>query len=222
VSERTRSAYDRWAPRYDAEPNPHTLLEHAPVLEAVAPSQQDSILDAGCGTGRYSAVFAELGAAVTGADFSEPMLAVARERVPAAKFVQVDLERPLPFGNAVFDKVNCAQTLKHLPDLVRPMRELARVLRPNGRFIFSVTHPDMDWEGYEARVSPSFNLAEESDIHHHTWNTYLAALESTGFGDIHVVDVRVSETIEHLLTPKSFRRVVGRPQILLCTSVRDG
>ena len=129
MSERTRSAYNRWAARYDTEPNPHTLLEHAPVLDAVAPSRHDSILDAGCGTGRYCVAFAKAGSKVTGVDFSEKMLAVAREHLPAANFVQADIEHPLPFEDAAFDKVNCAQTLKHLPDLIGPMREFARVLR---------------------------------------------------------------------------------------------
>jgi SAM-dependent methyltransferase len=146
------------------------------------------------------------------------MLALARHRVEQAEFLEADLQESLPLPSSAFDKVGCAQTLKHLPSLAVAFREFHRVLKPGGLLVFTVTHPEMDWEGYEMRVVPDFILSSESDIHHHPWSTYEDGLSEAGFGQIKPTPIRVSAVIEPLLLPESYRRVVGRPQILICTA----
>ena len=77
------------------------------------------------------------------------MLDRALEKHPRLIFRFADLSERLPINGASFDKVNCAQALKHLPNLPASFKEFARVLKSGGAFIFSVTHPDMFWGGYE-------------------------------------------------------------------------
>ena len=54
MTRRTKNAYDRWAMYYDADPNPHTSLEHQDVLNLLAVKKNEKILDAACGTGKYA------------------------------------------------------------------------------------------------------------------------------------------------------------------------
>lgn len=220
LTERTRNAYERWAATYDTDPNIHTQLEYEPVLTAIAPTPGEKVLDAGCGTGRYSFACSQSGASVVGVDNSGAMLRIAQSKSDEVAFLRADLTRHLPFPNATFDKVNCAQVLKHLPSMALTMREFARVLRPDGRLVFSVTQPDMDWQGYELRAQPEFILSAEADIHHHSWADYESALREAGFGEIKREDIRASKTIANLLTPGSLARVRHRPQVLLCTARR--
>lgn len=223
MSDRTRLAYERWAPAYDSDPNPHLALEYPILSAAVAAESGDRILDAACGTGRYAIPFAAAGANVTGLDFSEAMLARARIALPSANLCRADLTRPLPLSGSCFDKVNCAQALKHLEALGPSLREFARVLRPGGLLVFSVTHPDMTWDGYEMRQPVTVHLDAEADIHHHPWSAYETALVDAGFGDIRPQAVRVSSAIASFLTPASFVAVAGRPQVLVCSARRaDG
>jgi len=214
MSERTRNAYDQWAPTYDSSPNPQVVLEFPDVLELLAPTAGETILDAACGTGRYAVVAAERGATVTGLDFSAEMLAKAQRRLPNTEFHAADLTKPLPFPSHCFDAILCAQALKHIPDLSLTMREFARVLRTGGRVIFSVTHPNMVWDDYEMREHPGFLLNEHADIFHHQFNDYVAAVESAGFRIARLVEIPVSERIRGLLTERSYPLVAGRKQIL--------
>lgn len=222
MSDRTRDAYDRWAPTYDADPNPQTVMEHHHVVELVTPRPGERILDAGCGTGRYAAVCDARGADVIGIDFSEGMLAAARAAWPGISFVKADLAGRLPFADATFDKAVCAQTLKHLPALAGAVRELARVLKPGGALVFSVTHPHMDWEGYEMRATPDFVLSREADIHHHALADYRSAVASARLVMEEEVEVPVSETIAHLLTAESYQRVEGRKQVIIFKARKEG
>jgi SAM-dependent methyltransferase len=215
---RTQLAYDRWASAYDTDQNPQCALEYEPVLAAVAPTPGDCILDAACGTGRYAVAFLRAGADVTGLDFSDAMLAKARAKLPNTPLCAGDLAAPLPFADGTFNKICCAQTLKHLPKLQPTFREFSRVLQRGGLLVFSVTHPDMVWDDYETRASASVDLLQESDIHHHTRATYEDALTGAGFRSVVFQDVRVSTVIEPLLTLESFAKVVGRAQILLATA----
>src|SRR5579884_2668504 len=114
MTKRTRSSYAAWAATYDADPNPQTALEFAPVLDALGARPGERVLDAACGTGRYTVALRDRGVEVTGCDFSSEMLAVARARLPQVELVEADLNDPLPFADASFDALLCAQALKHL------------------------------------------------------------------------------------------------------------
>src|SRR5581483_6014749 len=97
------------------------------------------ILDAGCGNGRYTRFIlreADADAMITGFDYSQQMLARARERLHTERATQVaaDLTR-LPYGDATFDAVVCGWVLEHLPDPKPGLQELARVLRPAGKLL---------------------------------------------------------------------------------------
>jgi ubiquinone/menaquinone biosynthesis C-methylase UbiE len=181
----------------------------------VAVKRDEKILDAACGTGIYSFEFASKGADVIGVDFSEAMLKSARLKYPKLNFKYADLTKKLPFQNNKFDKINCAQALKHIKNLIPPLKEFFRILRKGGSFVFSVTHPEMDWEGYETKIKPAFVLSGQSEIYHHRFADYFDAIDKAGFEINRIVQLAVSEKVRHLLTARSYRTVKGRYEIVI-------
>ncbi len=102
-----------------------------------------SVLDAGCGTGIFSAIFANQGASrVTGIDISKGSLGTARglkEKfgLDAAEFLQQDMLE-LPFADASFDIVWAWGTVHHTTDPFRAIDQLIRVLKPGGALLLAV------------------------------------------------------------------------------------
>jgi SAM-dependent methyltransferase len=101
------------------------------------------ILDAACGNGRYTRFLlrqADADARLTGFDYSLGMLRRARQRVDSARVTHAaaDLTR-LPYADLTFDAVVCGWVLEHLPDPRPGLRELRRVLRPQGRLLLLTT-----------------------------------------------------------------------------------
>lgn len=92
-----------------------------------------SCLDLCCGQGTLTALLTEAGAQATGLDFSRRMLDLAAERAPGARLVESDAA-DMPFEDDSFDQVLCNFGMMHLPDQPRVLREIARVLKPAGRF----------------------------------------------------------------------------------------
>ncbi len=88
------------------------------------------ILDVGCGTGLASVPLLDNDFTVVGVDPSEPMLAHAKRHYPTAQWVVGTAEK-LPFDDASFDAVISAQVM-HRVDRVAAMREILRVLQPDG------------------------------------------------------------------------------------------
>lgn len=208
--DRTRKAYDCWSVTYDSDPNPQTVLEEASVVELVSPSPGDRILDTACGTGRYCRLFRERGADVIGIDFSDGMLRMARTALPQVAFHWADLPTSLGFPDNAFTKANCAQALKHLPDIRPTLSEFAREVTAGDTITFSVTHPDMNWQDYELSRSPSLMLSAESDIYHHRFCDYFEAIEMAGLRLVEFRQVPVAECIKAYLTAESFQKVQGR------------
>ena len=115
------------------------------VAEAASGIDAGSILDLGVGTGETaSAVLAvHPGARLVGIDESEPMLALARERFPAADLRVQRLEDPLPEGS--YHLVVSALTVHHLDDMGKAdlFRRVHGQLLPGGRFVLAdVVVPD--------------------------------------------------------------------------------
>lgn len=98
------------------------------------------LLDLCCGTGdlAFLAEKAAPAAAVIGADFTFPMLGIARRRRAAARgrsrFVQADALR-LGFGSGSFDAITIGYGLRNVADLPQALAEMRRVLAPGGRLV---------------------------------------------------------------------------------------
>jgi ubiquinone/menaquinone biosynthesis C-methylase UbiE len=108
-----------------------------------------SLLDAGCGNGRYSIHLmrtAPPDARLSAFDFSVNMLARARKRLDSdrANFVSAELTR-LPYANASFDAAVCGWVIEHLPEPRPALREFYRVLQPGGKFLMLCTEDT--WSG---------------------------------------------------------------------------
>lgn len=218
---KTKHAYDRWSEIYDSEPNSQKVLEEDGVLDLVSPSSGDLILDAACGTGRYCQLFQDGGADVLGLDFSEGMLSVARVKLPDIEFKCANLELPLPFPDEMFNKINCAQALKHISDLHPTLSEFSRIIVPGGTITFSVTHPDMNWENYVVSYSSIVNLKHEAEVYHHRFCDYFQAIAKAGLKLSGFRQVPVNATIREYLTPESYEKVKGRYQIAIFHSVKE-
>ena len=98
------------------------------------------VLELGCGTGNMwhdAAKWLPKDASLTLTDFSAGMVKTAMANVPALpniSFQQVDIQQ-IPFEDNSFDLVIANMMLYHVPDLKKGLSEVARVLRPEGRFI---------------------------------------------------------------------------------------
>lgn len=108
------------------------------ALAAVNPGER--ALDLCCGTGDIAFALADRGAAVTGLDFSDKMLEVARSRLKRSpksrnlNFLQGDAQQ-LPFPNDSFDAITVGYGLRNLSSWETGLREMIRVGKPGARIV---------------------------------------------------------------------------------------
>ena len=107
------------------------------VLDAAGAGPGSRLLDVCSGPGFIAAAAAARGATVSGLDFSSAMVAAARQRFPALTFREGDAEA-LPFDAGSFDAVTMNFGLLHLARPDTALAEAHRVLRPGGRYAFTV------------------------------------------------------------------------------------
>ena len=107
-------------------------------------SARTRLLDLGCGPcGALAFVVQETGCRAVGADVSVAALAAGRARFAPLELAgrvdlrSVDLDDPLPFGEAAFDAVISLDVVLHLEDRTKTFREVARVLAAGGTFLFT-------------------------------------------------------------------------------------
>ena len=103
------------------------------------------VLDLACGEGYNTRILAVKGAEVVGVDFSESMIQLARQKEAEEKlgivyFVSDAADLKVLSSNH-FDLVTCFMSLQDIEHYEEAISEVARVLKENGRFIFSIPHP---------------------------------------------------------------------------------
>jgi demethylmenaquinone methyltransferase/2-methoxy-6-polyprenyl-1,4-benzoquinol methylase len=140
-----RAMFDRISPVYDAMNRVMTAgldrrWRRLAASAAVRPG--DEVLDLCCGTGELAlADLAAGGARVVGLDFSAAMLERARRKSDAVEWRQGDA-LALPFQDASFDAATVGFGIRNVADLEAGLAEVARVLRPGGRFAcLEITRP---------------------------------------------------------------------------------
>jgi SAM-dependent methyltransferase len=159
ANEAARSAWDENAAFWDermGEGNDFVEVLIWPATERLLELRPgERVLDIACGNGLSSRRLAAMGAHVLAFDFSEEMIAYARERTTqyAERIEYLVLDATdeaalLALGAGRFDAAICNMALFDMAEIKPLMRALARLLRPaqaglypSGRFVFSVLHP---------------------------------------------------------------------------------
>lgn len=217
----TREGYDRWAATYDTMGNWLLDLEEPEVERALGDTSDLDVLDVGAGTGRHAIRIAESGARVTAVDFSEEMLARARQKPGAdlVRWVVHDVAQPLPFAAGSYDRVLSALVLEHIPveDLTAFFRDLGRVVRSDGVIVVTAMHPAMFLKGVSANfrdeageVRPRSYVATLSD---YVMGAIQAGLIIVGLTE-HSVDERLATRNERA------RKSLGWPALFVMTLKR--
>lgn len=116
-----------------------THLVAEKLADAVGAEPGVEVLDLCTGHGVVAKELVTRGATVTGLDFSEPMISLAKAAVPSATFVQGDA-MATGFSNESFDAVTIGFGVPHFPNASRGLIETARVLKTGGKIAFSIWH----------------------------------------------------------------------------------
>ena len=107
------------------------------ILDSLGVIEGKRHLDVACGTGHLVAVASQRGAASEGVDFAEPMIDAAQATYPRLPFKVADATQ-LPYEDRSFDAVTCAFGLSHMEEPQTAVDESFRVLKPGGRFAFTL------------------------------------------------------------------------------------
>jgi ubiquinone/menaquinone biosynthesis C-methylase UbiE len=125
------------AASHDEEHFPSTIdprILHVQVLLKFFGDLTDrSVLDVGCGKGRFARILRDeySGVKVSGLDISEEMLAC----VPAGIYRVAGMMTELPFAASAFDCVYATESLEHAVEIDRAVAEMCRVLKPGGKLV---------------------------------------------------------------------------------------
>ncbi len=163
------------------------------IVQASGAGNESKTLDVCCGQGIVAQGLSATGASVIGLDFSPAMLELARARVPGVEFVEGDATS-LPFEDRSFNAVTMGFGILHIPNSEAAIREAYRVLKPSGKFVYSVWHsPELSaafrivFGAIGSLGSKDISLPPGPEIHAYANPdiTY-PALEAAGFSDARI------------------------------------
>lgn len=155
-------SFDRLAPS-KAE---NAYIEQPAMRKAVGNVRGLKIFEVGCGPGILAEYLIHEGAKVVGFDVSPKMIELAKKRNPKnATFFVADGANPLPLDasqNGQFDMVVASLAIDYIKDWSVPLLEFHRLLKPNGKFIFTIQHPLGSWNWYKPECAFGVQYVEAS------------------------------------------------------------
>jgi len=144
TEEEVRRTYDRIALVYDRKRKEKLIYndynEVPATLSFLRNIKGKKILDLGCGSGIYTKILKRRGAIVRGIDISPKMIELAKKNVKGVEF-RVGTVYKLPYKSGTFDIVLASLVVHYFSNLNKAFKEIRRVLKKNGIFIFSSDNP---------------------------------------------------------------------------------
>jgi SAM-dependent methyltransferase len=204
----TRSGSSAWEAAKPFSPaGADTLRESAQLLHdfavammALHPDPDDLVLDLGAGGCWSSELLRRFNRRTVAVDISVDMLRIGRSRSTPIPAVAGDLES-LPFRTASFDKALCLNALHHVPSVAQALKEIARVLTPDGVALFS--EPGSGHATARTSVSAvrDFGVLEQEVL----FDPFARACRDAGFQDVRLKALAYAVPIFDL-TPEEWTR----------------
>lgn len=209
--------YSGWASIYnkDAQLNPVIIKDHPIIFELLKPEITPRAvgLDLGCGTCILTLKIASRIKQIIGLDISKEMIAIAKKRAkrkPNTIFKIADITQRLNFPNKTFDFVISSLTMCHIDDLEPVYKEIFRVLKPQGIFIFDEITSKLKkpfspkHEDYLEKFGRKNRIWER-----HSAKQHLKLLRETGFKIEKIVRTKIDEKLKKVLRPEDYKANYG-------------
>jgi len=142
----------------------NAYIEQPAMRAAIGEVKGLKIFEAGCGPGILAEYLVHEGAKVVAFDVSPKMIELAKKRVPEnATFFVADMALKLPLEqDGQFDLVVASLSIDYVENWSAPLSEFHRLLKPKGRFIFTIQHPIGSWNWYKPASAFGVQYVEAS------------------------------------------------------------
>ncbi len=249
VEHHVRDTYNRIAETYYQKRNAgdfflNEYVEMPATLSLLNNIKGQKVLDLGCGPGIYAKILNSRGAKVYGLDISKNMIKIAKSHAENANFV-VGTAYKLPYDSNSFDLVLSTFVVGHLEKLDTAFKEINRVLKLGGTFIFSIYNPILDAthpvkgnrvqsflsdrtrvfddyyrEGLHEQIWWKGTRDEIKIIHIcRTYQTWIRALRNNGFELVDYIDAKPSKQARKI-DLEEFRYTSRVPSVCIFKSTK--
>lgn len=165
---------DWYAEHLEGNDTYHAKVVLPNVLRVIAPMKGQKVLEIGCGEGYFARALAKKGSEVTACDISPELIAIAKERGGDVVY-KVTPAQDLSFAkNDSYDVVLAVLTLQNMERIDAVMKEVARVLKKDGRFVFVLNHPVV-----RIPHSSEWGYDEAKKVQYRRSDSYLSAKKVT-------------------------------------------
>jgi malonyl-CoA O-methyltransferase len=191
--------YNKWAASYAFESNPIKKLSDEFIIRHLPDLAGKSLLDCGCGTGKFCLLASKKNASrIHGIDLSPMMIEAARQSCPTATFQCADISgTPIPIQE--YDVVLSALVMGHLPDLNPGLTHQLKALKVGGVIIMTDFHPFLTLlNSKRSFKDPRSGKSYEIKHYLHLFESYFRILHDNG------MRVEVLEEPLHNDTPVIF------------------
>ena len=185
-----KTDYSKIANTYNKRYSVNYLVNiESEIRNLISSNNCKTILEAGCGTGRWISALEENGRKIFGLDYSFDMMRISNSDKTHLNLVNADAVN-IPFKDGFFDLIFCVNAIHHFPDKEKFISECFRMLSDKGMLaIFGVDpHIDKDWYVYNY-----FDSVYENDLKRFTSLEQLNhLLKEQNFSEI---EIKVGEKI---------------------------
>lgn len=150
------------------------------IMQELNPKSGDKIVDIGCGDGYYLHLISNMGIAnltLTGTDYDVKGLEKTKFNLKNKKInvYPGDLMKKLPFKSDSFNKAVMSEVAEHLPDDVKGLREVRRILKPGGVLCLTVPNANYPflWDPINWLLERIFSTHIKSGFFAGLWNQHI-------------------------------------------------
>jgi len=160
IGKEVREGYNKTATAYhESRTDPsktsfNAFVENPALLRAAGYLQNRVILEAGCGSGIMSRKMKDLGASVQAFDLSEEFIKIARKQNPDIAYEVASSENLEKFYSPESFDMVVSSLMIHYTNIDKSFNQMARVLKPNGKLVFSTAHPQSS--AYQEKIGEIF------------------------------------------------------------------
>ena len=234
---KTKNAYNKAAKQYHEHlRNPKTNFYHKyiekqamiSILKSVVKNKD--VLDLGCGSGVFTKKVYSMGTkSMVGLDISEGLINIAKKENPRIKFYIGNASKT-PFKNSQFDLITSSLMIQYLKNLEPAFKEVSRILKKGGFFIFSISHPlvgllskikiknkkRMCIEPYFQNRRVVWEIADGAEVvdYQHTFESIIEPLVNSGFIIEKSIEPRPPKKSEKV-NKEIFERTSNYPSVLI-------